>query len=105
MSASEGNILIRSAIGARVVALRTQSGLTQDQLAQMVDIDRSYLCKVENGEANVTIDYLVKISNGYDIPITFFFAGMENNPPRKLTKQAIEYALVKLSPRKGEDNH
>ena len=86
-------------------ALRTQSGQSQDQLAQMVDIDRSYLSEVERGEANVTVDYLVKIANGYDVPITFFFAGMENNPPRKLTKQAVEYALVKLSPHKDEDEH
>ena len=69
----------------------------------MVDIDRSYLCKVENGEANVTVDYLVKIANGYDVPITFFFAGMDDNPPRKLTKEAIEYASVKLSSRRGAD--
>lgn len=94
-------MLIRSAVGARVCALRTQSGQSQDQLAQMVGINRSHLSKVESGKANVSIDYLIKIANGYDVPLTFFFAGMENSPPRKLTKQAIEYASVKLSSQQG----
>lgn len=84
-------------------ALRTQSGQSQDQLAQMVGINRSHLSKVETGKANVSVDYLIKIANGYDVPITFFFAGMDDNPPRKLTKEAIEYASVKLSSRRGAD--
>ena len=96
-------MLIRSAVGARVCALRTQSGQSQDELAQMVDINRSHLSRVEKGKVNVSLDYLIKIANGYDVPLTFFFAGMENDPPRKLTKQAIEYASVKVTPRQSKN--
>ena len=81
-----------------------QSGQSQNQLAQMVGINRTYLSNIENGNNNFTIDYLIKIANGYDVPITFFFAGMENDPPRKLTKQAIEYASVKLQAHQSDDD-
>lgn len=48
--------------GKRVQELRKQRGLTQEDLADLVGVDRSYMGFVERGERNPTLDKLVKIA-------------------------------------------
>lgn len=40
---------------------------TQEQLAHLVGVDRTYIGRVERGEANVTIYNLVRIANALDV--------------------------------------
>jgi transcriptional regulator with XRE-family HTH domain len=42
--------------GHAVRAKRIQSGVSQDALALMADIDRSYVGRIERGEVNVTLE-------------------------------------------------
>ena len=48
----------RKNVGQRVRALREESNLTQEQLALMTGVERSYLAKVEAGNRNATIDFM-----------------------------------------------
>ena len=48
----------RKNVGQRVRALREESNLTQEQLALMTGVGRSYLAKVEAGNRNATIDFM-----------------------------------------------
>lgn len=50
----------------------------------MIGMNRTYLSDLENEKGNVTVDILVKIADGLDVPITALFAGLEDAPPRKL---------------------
>lgn len=54
----------RKSVGQRIRALREESNLTQEQLALMTGVGRSYLAKVETGKRNATIDFLEKITIG-----------------------------------------
>ncbi|HEH9396958.1 TPA: helix-turn-helix transcriptional regulator [Aeromonas salmonicida] len=48
---------------------RLQTGMSQDRLALMADIDRSYVGRIERGEVNVTLEiaYCLAGALGCDI--------------------------------------
>jgi transcriptional regulator with XRE-family HTH domain len=52
----------RSKLGKNVCRLRTGSGLTQERLAEMVEIDRRYVQRIEAGTANPGVDVLARLS-------------------------------------------
>ena len=59
--------------GARVQELRLSRGLTQEDLAEVVGVDRSYMGFIERGEKNATLDKIGKIAIALGIPIKDLF--------------------------------
>jgi len=47
-------------IGKIIKARREEKKITQSELADLLFIDRQYVWRIENGEINVTMDYLDK---------------------------------------------
>ncbi len=47
--------------GKRIRAQRKRIGLTQEQLALIADVDRSYYGAVERGERNITFTVLCRL--------------------------------------------
>lgn len=52
----------RELIGKSIRALREKRGYSQDELAEIMDVHRSTISKVETGKFSVSIDYLVKFA-------------------------------------------
>lgn len=50
------------ALGARIRATRTSTGLSQEEFAYRAGVDRSYVGKIERGEVNITVDKLYKLA-------------------------------------------
>jgi len=50
------------AFGAAVRARRKELGLSQEALADLAEIDRSHMGKIERGERNVTLLNVIRIS-------------------------------------------
>jgi len=48
-------------IGRRIKFLRKQNNMTLQQLADLINADRQYIWNIENGDVNLTLDYLDKI--------------------------------------------
>ena len=48
-------------IGQKIKFFREKNKLTQQELADLIDVDRQYVWKLENGKKNITVDYLDKI--------------------------------------------
>ena len=63
----------RKNVGQRVRALREQNNLTQEQLALMNGVGRSYLAKVEAGSRNATVDFMEKIALGLGVTLGQLF--------------------------------
>lgn len=55
---------IARAFGAAVRALRTERGFSQESLANLADIERSHMGKVERGEHMPTLAIVFKIARG-----------------------------------------
>ena len=66
----------RKNVGQRVRALREESNLTQEQLALMTGVGRSYLAKVEAGNRNATIDSMEKVALGLGVTLGQLFEGL-----------------------------
>lgn len=52
----------RIKIGNAVREIREKRGYSQNQLAELMNVDRSTISKIENGKFSFSIDYLTKIS-------------------------------------------
>jgi transcriptional regulator with XRE-family HTH domain len=64
---------INTKIGDRIRELRKAKDLSQEALANIAEVDRTYMTKVETGKRNVTVKILDKIiiALGTDF-MTFF---------------------------------
>jgi transcriptional regulator with XRE-family HTH domain len=56
-------------IGLTIRALRRERGLSQEQLAALADIDRSYMSSVERGLRNVSVLNVDRIAGALDVPV------------------------------------
>jgi transcriptional regulator with XRE-family HTH domain len=53
---------LRRIIGANVRRLRTARGLTQEELAELIDSDQPYVSEIEGGLINLTADILQSLA-------------------------------------------
>jgi len=61
-------------IGNRIKELRiSRTNLSQEDFANMIGLDRTYLSRVESGKQNLTIEKLNDICNGLHITLNDFF--------------------------------
>lgn len=54
-------------IGHRIVRARRSQKLTQEDLAGMAELDRSYLSEIENGRRKLSVEMLSKIADALKI--------------------------------------
>ena len=60
----------REVIGKQIRTLRDKKGFSQDELAEIMEVNRSTISKVETGKFAITIDYLVKFAWYLDFNIS-----------------------------------
>ena len=65
--------MIQKSVGDRIRELRNQKKLSQEKLALLVDLDRTYSASLEKGRRNISIGSLEKILCGLDISFKDFF--------------------------------
>lgn len=59
--------------GLNVVYYRKKKRLSQPQLAEMVDIHRTYVSAIELGKVSVSFDILFKLAEALEVPTSRFF--------------------------------
>lgn len=57
----------RRVFGERVRALRQERGLSQERLAEMAGVHRTYLSSLERGERNVSLDNIHAIAEALGV--------------------------------------
>ncbi|MDO6646651.1 MULTISPECIES: helix-turn-helix domain-containing protein [Acinetobacter] len=57
------------AIGQNIRKARKEKDLSQEKLALMCELDRSYLGRIERGEVNITVLKLYEISKVLEVDI------------------------------------
>lgn len=60
---------IKAKLGKRIKLLRLENKLSQEKLAHLSDLDRTYMYSIEKGERNISIITIEKISKALNIPI------------------------------------
>jgi transcriptional regulator with XRE-family HTH domain len=60
----------RESIGRNIRAFREKKGYSQDELAEIMEVHRSTISKVETGKFAITVDYLVRFAWYLDFEIS-----------------------------------
>lgn len=75
----EAEILkIQTSFGAVVKRKRKEKKISQEKLAELVDLQRTYISEVERGKRNVSLINIYRISEGLGIPLELLFKDLEN---------------------------
>lgn len=83
-------------IGLRIQNCRLKAGLTQEKLAEKVNISQKHLSRIEQGYHNPHFDIIIKIARALDVPTDAFSEGDGCESMQK-TKDAVLYEMKKMS--------
>ena len=67
------NIELYRKLGLNIAYYRHDSGLSQIQLAEKVDISRTHMSRIENGDCAVSLDVIFALSRAMDVPVSRLF--------------------------------
>lgn len=67
------NMNIKQKFGLKIKELRKIKGLSQEKLANLAEIDRTYLPTIEKGERNVSIEVIEKLAKALEVKIKDLF--------------------------------
>jgi transcriptional regulator with XRE-family HTH domain len=80
---TEKDLLIK--LGLKIRELREKSGLTQEELAFISNLHRTYIDMIERAEKNITITTLFKISNALGVSIKEIMQDFDDKPEGKVS--------------------
>jgi len=60
---------IQKTLSMRIKASRKELGMSQEELADMADIDRTYISQLERALVNPSLAILVRVANSLNIPL------------------------------------
>ena len=80
---------IKKLLGTKIKRLRQNRGLTQEQLAESIDIATRTLCGIENGENFLSADTLEKILAVLNVSTSELFAFDHLKPQEELIQETI----------------
>ncbi|MFC6282457.1 MULTISPECIES: helix-turn-helix domain-containing protein [Polaromonas] len=87
---------IRQAFGERLRALRQEMGISQEAFANQTGIARSYMSKLEVGEANPSLDAIQQLADAFGVRVEELFRA---DKVSKVVKQTT------LIPYAGDGTH
>ena len=61
--------------GERIRQLRMKSGLTQEQVATALNVDRSYYNRLEAGKKGCSIDLFIQLSEQFHTSLDYLITG------------------------------
>ena len=70
-----GHILYKK-LGSNLLYERRRQNLSQEELAELARIDRTYLARIESGKANPSITIIYKLTNSLKIAIHEILKGI-----------------------------
>ena len=63
--------------GKRIAALRKEKGMTQEQLAEKLNISYSMMAKIEIGNKGISIDLLIELTVFFDVSMEYIILDYE----------------------------
>jgi len=63
-----------ASLGKRIKEERLKLNLTQEKLAESIDISDTYMGQIERGERGITLENLIKLANKFGVTIDYLMA-------------------------------
>ena len=93
-----------SDLGGKLKLLRTKRGITQDDLAQFLDLSKGQVSNLENGKRNLSLRQLEKICEFFKVHMSYFFMVETSDSCLDLIEKArILFNSNELSSEEKED--
>jgi len=101
---------LKKGFGAEVKRRRKESGISQERLAELADLHRTYISAVESGKRNLTIESIQRLAQALGASVGSFFksveapseagsAGGQSPPDYREGKHTGDILLVEDDPR------
>ncbi|ERI65827.1 DNA-binding helix-turn-helix protein [Clostridium sp. KLE 1755] len=92
---------ISKLVGARIRGFRKEKHLSQEELAEKCNLHPTYIGQLERGEKNPTIESVMKISDGLQVPLDQLFANVTaaNFPAMDYIPDKIMFLVMELTPK------
>lgn len=74
-------------IGLRIKKLRKENGLTQEQLAEKINVSTTHLYRMETGVSAGSMDLIVEIAAHFDVSLDYLVLGKEQ--PRDTLREKV----------------
>ena len=74
--------------GERIQQLRIRHGYTQGELASELNVDRSYLSRIESGKNGCSVDLFIQLSRHFSVSLDYIILGQERYDPAMLENGA-----------------
>jgi transcriptional regulator with XRE-family HTH domain len=84
-------------LGKRIKNIRQSLGWTQVRLAQEAGISKSFLSEIENNNANVSGEFLLKLATALDASLDYLMKGESASGEGKPTRIEIPPELSELA--------
>jgi transcriptional regulator with XRE-family HTH domain len=69
---------VNQRFGQRLRVLRMRLGLSQEELAHLCDLDRTYISGVERGKRNICLNNISRIARSLNIRLAELFEGLDD---------------------------
>ena len=81
----------RTTLGTQIRSERLKHNLTQEQLAEKLNIYTAYMGFIERGERNLTLEKLIQLADILDVTVDYLLA--ESAPPSSPAKEKLLLSL------------
>ena len=89
--------------GKRIQQLRKERELTQEQLAEKLNVSQNTIAKIESGLRRPSIDFLLEISEFFNVSTSYLVFGVHaEDVEDEKSKKDIDETIEKLLEKKEE---
>ncbi|MCE2394513.1 helix-turn-helix transcriptional regulator [Candidatus Poribacteria bacterium] len=71
------NHILLKKFGDRVRSLRNQAGISQEKLAEMAEMHRTYISGIERGERNVSLINIMRLASALNVSVSKLMEGID----------------------------
>lgn len=76
-------------LGKRIREERTKLRFTQEQLAEIAEVNESYIGQVERGEKNPSLETVVSVANALGVTVDYLLQEEVQGEPNQLLNELI----------------
>ena len=79
------------AYGARIRQLRKRRELTQEQLAEKLNVSGTYIVKIESNQRTGSVEFAVELAHCFGVSLDYLLLGTACNDKRTVLKTVIAF--------------
>lgn len=81
----------RTTYGEKIKQFRINKGLTQEQLAEKMNVTGTYIVKIENGQRIGSVELAGELASCFGVSLDYLLLGTACNDKRQVLKTVIAF--------------